>query len=100
MSTESIVERHVRYLRFAELQFLLAYKVNTMTAGSLQLDQPIAWTYGRHRMCREELTLSYDEATLASAILHHSATLSLAVHIVSAYKQAVGDTRGSCDRVK
>jgi hypothetical protein len=51
-------------------------------------------------MSREELTLSYDDATLATAILHHSATLSLAVHIVSAYKQVVGDTRGCKDPVK
>lgn len=100
MPPESIVDRHIRYLRYAELQFLLAYKIDTMTVNSLRLDQPIVWTYGRHCMTQEELTLSYDDATLASAILHHSATLSLSVHIVSAYKQAVGDTRSSSDSVK
>jgi hypothetical protein len=100
MPTESLVQCHVRYLRFAELQFLLAYKVNTITVGSLDLDQPIVWTYGRRCMSREELTLSLDDATLASAFLHHSATLSLAVHIVSAYKQAIGDTRNSSDSAK
>jgi hypothetical protein len=28
MPAESLAERHIRYLRYAELQFLLAYKVN------------------------------------------------------------------------
>ncbi len=98
--SESIVQRHIRYLRWAELQFLLAHKVNTLTVGSL-LDLKIdGWTYGRKHLSREELAISYDDATLASAVLHHSAALSLAVHIVSAFKQAVGDVRKSNDPVR
>jgi hypothetical protein len=100
MPAKSLIRRHVRYLRWAELQFLLAYKIDTLTVASLRLDQPAGWTYGRHILSREELTLSYDDATLAAAVLHHSATLTLALHIVTAYKQVVGDVRNSQDQVK
>jgi hypothetical protein len=84
---------HIKYLRWAELQFLLAHKVNTLTVNSLMLDQPIGWSYGKHWLDRTEMTLSFDDAALASSVLHHSAAFLLAVHIVTAFKESIEKPR-------
>jgi hypothetical protein len=87
---ETLTQRHVRYLRSAELQLLLAFKVNTLTVGSI-IALPIChWRYGKHALSRDELALSMTDATLAADVLQRSTTLTLAVHIKSAFTQVIG----------
>jgi hypothetical protein len=64
------------------------------------LDQPSGWSYGKHFMSRQEMTLSGEDAILASSVLHHSATLGLAVQIVAAIKAILPDVRESGSEVQ
>ena len=94
----NIAEKHDRFLRWAEMQLLFVqhaksalYSRNSATGemGALPTDKFCGWTYGAHAMSKDELTLDFDDATMAAAALEHTVTMNLAVWIRHAFQDSV-----------
>ncbi len=74
------LEKHIRHLFQAELQFRLASAVRlAVTSNRQPLDLPTVWTHGQHEVRYEEIALRHDQADYAAMLIQQSATLTMAV---------------------
>ncbi|EMI21555.1 hypothetical protein RMSM_01520 [Rhodopirellula maiorica SM1] len=65
--------------------------------GGLPTDKFCGWTYGAHALSKDELTLDFDDATMAAAALGHTISMNLAVWIRHAFQDVVPDARDNPD---
>jgi hypothetical protein len=73
------LEDTVNELRIAELQFRLACTVNIAVGNQTQnLDTPLEWTFGQHRVTHDEFGLRFDQAEFAASQLEMTTTMILA----------------------
>lgn len=90
----SEVSEHIGYVLGAELQFRLASAVRLATTmGEQPLDLPIEWSHGKHKVQYREVALRKDQAEVAAAALHHSATYLMAVAMKDAVRAAHHDPK-------
>ena len=81
---------HVNLLKLAEQQFRLACTVHfALATGTLSLDVPIEWTFGRHRTDYKEFGLRPDQAEYAAPALESIFTFVMASAIAEAFKDCV-----------
>jgi hypothetical protein len=94
----SDIERHICYLRAAELQFRLSSAVRLATTFKNQSrDLPVAWSHGNHVVHYPEVAISEDDADCAACYLQRSATYLMAVAIKDAIRVAVADPKTHSD---
>jgi hypothetical protein len=85
---------HIGYVFGAELQFRLASAVRLATTmGQQPLDLPVEWSHGKHKVEYKEVALREDQAEIAAAALHHSATYLMAVAMKDAIRAARPDPK-------
>ena len=78
-------DRHIGYLFTAELQFRLSTAVGiAVSSGRQPLDFPQTWTYGKHSVSYDEMSLRHEQAEYAAAAIEHSSTLMMAVAVKDA----------------
>lgn len=83
---------HVNLLKLAEQQFRFACTAHfALATGTLSLDVPIEWTFGRHRTGYKEFGLRPDQAEYAAAALEYISTFVMASAIAEAFKDCVPD---------
>jgi hypothetical protein len=87
-------DKHVKLLKQAEMQFRLMVAVRTASAlGTLPLQVPVLFTFGKRTVTSADVELTRDEADESAAVLEHTATYTLAMQIVQAMKDVLQKPR-------
>ncbi len=89
---------HTQLLKLAEQQFRFACTAHfALASGTLSLDVPIEWTFGRHRTSYQEFALRPDQAEYAAPALEYVSTFTMASAIAEAIKDCVPDVPKNSD---
>jgi hypothetical protein len=89
-SMNESLDLHLNHLFDAELQFRLAAAVRIAVTGQRQpLDFPEVWTHGFVSVNYDEMALRQDQAEMASQLVQHSTTLTMAVVVKDAIEAVV-----------
>jgi hypothetical protein len=92
-------DEHVKLLKRAEIQFRLMVAVRTAsTLGTLPLQVPVVFTFGKRTVTSADVKLTRDEADEGAAVLEHTATYTLAMQIVQAMKDVLQKPREHKDQ--